>query len=411
MTLTVEEAEAHIRRTCFAYAPPGRTGVELEWLVHDPAEPGRAVAPERLDGALAALDQLPRGGGLSREPGGQVELSTAPAASLPECVEAAAADLAAVRRALARAGLALLGQGLDPSRGPRRVVDHPRYRAMDSYFAADGPWGRVMMCATAAVQVNVECGLEQDYRRRWALAHRLGPVLVAAFANSPLWRGRPTGWRSTRQALWARIDPGRTRPPHHHPAGPRAAWSRYALDARLMCLPRSAPAEDWAAPRGVTFRSWLDGASRCAQTPTLDDLDYHLGTLFPPVRPRGWLELRMIDAQRGDDWIAATAVPATLLDDPAAAEAAWRATAPLCPDGMPQARVWARAARLGPADPALGAAVRSCFAAARAALAPGPVRDAVADFAARYAERGRCPADDRLDELRTATRVEGARSW
>jgi hypothetical protein len=198
--------------------------------------------------------------------------------------------------------------------------------------------------------------------------------------------------------------------PHKGGEDPRAAWSRYALDAPLLCLPGPAADGDWAAPRGVTFRSWLDGSSPCAGPPTLDDLDYHLGTLFPPVRPRGWLELRMIDAQRGDDWIAATAVPATLLDDPAAAEAAWRATEPLCPEDtggdVPPGRVWARAARLGPADPELGAAVRACFAAARAALPPGPARDAVADFAARYAERGRCPANDRLDELR-----RGARSW
>ena len=63
--------------------------------------------------------------------------------------------------------------------------------------------------------------------------------------------------------------------------------------------------------------------------------------------------------------------------------------------------MWRRAARSGPSDPEIGAAVRECFDAASAALVrsgtPQPLRDAVAGFARRYPERGRCPADDLLD--------------
>ena len=44
------------------------------------------------------------------------------------------------------------------------------------------------------------------------------------------------------------------------------------------------------------MRHWLRGDGPRAATQA--DLDYHLSTLFPPVRPRGFLELRVIDAQR-----------------------------------------------------------------------------------------------------------------
>ena len=51
----------------------------------------------------------------------------------------------------------------------------------------------------------------------------------------------------------------------------------------------------------------------------------------------------------------------------------------------------------------LARAAVACFEAADAALgrsgAPAAVRDAVAAFADRYAARGRCPADDMLDEM------------
>ncbi|MEV4613037.1 ergothioneine biosynthesis glutamate--cysteine ligase EgtA [Kitasatospora sp. NPDC049258] len=419
ITLTETQAEAYVRGVCFKTGPPGRVGLELEWLVHDRADRTRPVPAARLDAALTALESaggLPHRSGLTREPGGQIELSTRSAGPLADCVRATAADLDALRDALSRAGLELTGRGLDPHRDPARLLDHPRYRAMEQHFDELGPWGRMMMRATASVQINLDSGDDTDgitgYRRRWTLAHRIGPVLVAAFANSPLWHGRPTGWRSTRQRAWAYADPGRTRPPEPG-QDPRGSWARYALDAPLLCLRRAAPGT-WAAPRGLDFRTWLRGGAG-ERPPTLDDLDYHLTTLFPPVRARGWLELRMVDAQDGDGWIVPAVLAATLLDDPTAAEAAWEATAPLCPSGgdQPAAGTWLRAARLGPADPAIGKAARRCFAAATAALAdsatatatdpdpgPGPggrLRGILTAFAERYTEQGRCPADDLLE--------------
>ncbi|MFJ5609994.1 ergothioneine biosynthesis glutamate--cysteine ligase EgtA [Streptomyces sp. NPDC093221] len=418
--LREDEAEAHVRGVCFKTGPPARTGVELEWLVHDRSDPLSLISVDRLDAALAPVEQpggLPSGSRLTREPGGQVELSSRPADTLAACVDSMAADLAVLRQATDEAGLVLVGRGLDPFRDPPRVLDHPRYRAMESFFDRDGPWGRTMMRRTAALQVNLDAGDDSagtsGYRFRWELAHRIGPVLVAAFANSPVQGGTPTGWVSTRQAVWSRMDPSRTRQPGHD-EDPRTAWTRYALDARLLCV-REGPTDssgvwdaaqpDWSVPGDLTFRAWLRGAPG-VRAPTVDDLDYHLSTLFPPVRPRGWLELRMTDAQDGDDWIVPTVLTATLLDDPVAAEAAHAATEPLCEDGdpMPSEEMWRRAARVGPADPVIGEAVRACFDAAAGALArtdaPAALRLAVADFAERYPERGRCPAHDQLDALR-----------
>ncbi|WP_308119535.1 ergothioneine biosynthesis glutamate--cysteine ligase EgtA [Streptomyces sp. JJ38] len=404
--LTEAEADAYVRGICFKTGPPRRVGVELEWHVRDREDPARAAPPELLDAALAPFQpggtpgRLPGGGRLTREPGGQLELSSPPGESLADCVSLAATDLAVLREALAGAGATLHGHGVNPYHTPPRVLDHPRYRAMEAHFDRLGPWGRAMMRGTAAVQISLDAGDDGDgptgYRQRWELVHRLGPVLVAAFANSPRWNGHPTGWASTRQRIWYHTDPPRTRPPSaHHP--PRAEWARYALDAPLLCLRRGhdGPGADWTAPPRLTFRDWLRGD--CAERPpTRADLDYHLSTLFPPVRPRGWLELRMIDAQPGDGWIAATAVAATLLDDPDAAAEARAVTEPLA--ARPSSPgLWLRAARHGPADPLLGPAVRGCVAAAEAALAKsapgGAAHRAVAEFAERYADRGRCPAD------------------
>jgi glutamate--cysteine ligase len=146
----------------------------------------------------------------------------------------------------------------------------------------------------------------------------------------------------------------------------------------------------WTANPGLTFLEWIDKGE-----PTLEDLSYHLSTLFPPVRPRGWLELRMIDALPDPYWPVPVAVAAALLDDPVAAEVARAATAPC-------AERWTEACRDALTDPALARAAKSCFAAAHEAMSrQGATRLArlVADYAERYVERGRCPADDVVDPI------------
>ena len=434
--LSEDAAEAHVHGICFKTGPPQQVGVELEWLVCDSHDPALPVAPDRVTAALAGLavpGGLPAAGRLTTEPGGQLELSSQPAATLTGCVASAARDLTAIRNALQEAGLRLAGHGLDPFRPPRRIIDEPRYAAMEEFFDRRGPWGRVMMCSTASVQVCLDAGTggagPASYRSRWSLLHSIGPVLVAAFANSPLLGGRPTGWRSTRQAVWAAIDPTRTRAPagaRLSGSAPRSDWASYALDAEVMCI-RQPRSESWSAPPGLTFREWLrsgtqirqpngaagapSGPARGPRPPTRDDLDYHLSTLFPPVRPRGHMELRMIDAQPGDGWVVPTAVTAALLADPLAADSALAATEPIWAagrapggDGNGALSPWLRAAREGPADPRFGRAIRDCFEAADAALSRSAgnqvvIRRAVADFAERYVLRGRCPADDRLDAL------------
>ncbi|MFH8686431.1 ergothioneine biosynthesis glutamate--cysteine ligase EgtA [Streptomyces anulatus] len=395
-------AEDLLRGICFKTGPPRTVGVELEWLIHDRERPDLPVGRERLDSAVEAVRALPLSAALTFEPGGQLELSSQPAGSLMECVDTTAADLAAVRASLGAAGLAPVGLGVDPWQPPRRRLREPRYDAMEAALDRAGPAGRAMMCTSASVQVCLDAGEEEPgplgYGRRWQLAHLLGAVLVAAFANSPFQQGRRTGWRSTRQSLWADLDPGRTLAPGSARA-PREAWAAHVLDTTVLCI--RCEEGPWDVPEGLTFREWIRTGS--PRPPVRADLDYHLTTLFPPIRPRGHLELRMIDAQSGPDgWLVPLAVATALFDDPEAAETVYRAVKPLAETAgspaAPRNPLWTAAAREGLADPELRAAATVCFGAALPALermgASGAVLDTVAAFTDRYVARGRCPADD-----------------
>ncbi|MFJ9428567.1 ergothioneine biosynthesis glutamate--cysteine ligase EgtA [Streptomyces sp. NPDC101490] len=401
--LTEGDAEDLLRCICFKTGPPRTVGAELEWLVHDLRDPRLPVRPPRLAAALDTVRSLPLVSALTFEPGGQLELSSRPAGSLMECLDSLAADLRAVRSALGPLGLTLNGYGVDPWHAPRgRVLQEPRYDAMETALNRTGPAGRAMMCESASVQICLDAGLPGPgplgYHRRWRLAHLLGPVLVAAFANSPRHGGRRTGWRSTRQALWTDLDPLRALAPAPEEE-PREEWTAHVLDTPVMCV--RADEGPWAVPEGLTFRDWLRSGG--PRPPDADDLRYHITTLFPPVRPRGHLELRMVDAQSGQDgWMVPVAVTTAVFDDPEAAETVHRAVRPLAeragPGPAPRNPLWLAAAREGLADPELHAVTREVFAAALDALpriGAGPeVREAVAAFHERYVIPGSCPADE-----------------
>ncbi|MYT25896.1 ergothioneine biosynthesis glutamate--cysteine ligase EgtA, partial [Streptomyces sp. SID7760] len=273
---------------CFKTGPPRTLGAELEWLVLDAERPGAILPPDRLTAAHDAARALPLHSRFTIEPGGQLELSSAPASSLSGCVDGLQADLTAVRAALRSRGLVLRGTGRDPRRPLRRLLYSPRYDAMETYFDRTGPAGRAMMRSSASVQVCVDAGYEEPgplgYGRRWRMAHLLGAVFVAAFANSPAHEGPYAGWRCSRQGIWHDLDARRSLAPPLD-AEPRAGWTRHALDTEVMCV-RSEGDGPWPVPRGMTFRDWLraGGATggrgrRGLRAPTAEDLEYHLTTL------------------------------------------------------------------------------------------------------------------------------------
>lgn len=294
----------------------GMIGLESEafpiWRTGEGGPGGRVpLAGGRRTGTLRLLEELspltetaeglplsvlPNGTRVTPEPGGQIEIATA----ARDTAAAALDDLDAGHAALARAyddqGATLAGAGLDVWHTPASVPQQltaPRYPAMAAYFAGRGPTGRIMMCHTASLQVNVCLGPPTVAAERWLVANLLAPLTVATFAASPV-RDAVSG----RAQLWRRLDPTRTGVPRSLVDDDAADPVEQLVDAALhadVLLVRTTAGCRPGRP-GWPFGAWVTDGDPALGRPTAEDLRYHLTTLFPEVRARGFLELRGIDA-------------------------------------------------------------------------------------------------------------------
>jgi glutamate--cysteine ligase len=393
-------AALHIGGACLRDGPVGQVGLEVEAHCFDLTDPMRRPEWSELSDAIASVPKLPGGSAITVEPGGAVELSGPPLDGPLAAITAMRADRTVLAEAFARRGLGLILLGADPLRPAARVNPGDRYRAMEQFFDASGTGaaGAAMMTSTASVQVNVDAGPRDGWVDRVRLAHALGPTMIAISANSPLLGAEFTGWRSARQRVWSQLDDARCGPVlGTTDDDPVNDWVHYALKAPVMLVhtPEAIPVTEW-----VPFADWADGTTRLGdRQPTEADLDYHLTTLFPPVRPRGFLEIRYLDSLPDDIWPAVVFTIVTLLDDPVAADIATAATELV-------ATAWDRAAQIGLGDRRLHQAAVTCVAAA-AERAPAELVPAMQSLLAEV-EQGRSPADrfcDRVVDHGIATAV------
>ena len=330
---------------------------------------------------------LPGGGTITYEPGGQIEYATTPRGSIAELTAELEGVIPPLVAAAADAGIRLLGRGIDPVNPlerARAVLPGERYTAMRRYLARIGEAGPRMMLQTAAIQVNVELADPEgrDAEARWRVLNAAAPYLTAIFANSSVHAGEETGFASFRARQWRLLDRRRTGLLGRE-ADAVAEYTDFGLEAGWIFGPADREAEP--------FVEWVVRGEA-----TVEDWRKHLTTLFPEIRPRGFLEVRSIDALP-PEWCA---VPAIL-------------TAGLCADGRglaeagevvggPDSVLLQDAARLGLAEPRLARGAAALFeialrAGERTGVLDAHALDLAGAFFSAYTARGRMPCSGGVD--------------
>jgi glutamate--cysteine ligase len=357
VSLTEAELLDDVRQRLFAptrSANPRTIGLELELIPIHKSTRIRALATADKGASTAeVLTQLGQrerwneessggdppswntkdGARISFEPGGQIEISTAPQPTASEVIDSTQQLVTTIRTAMSTAGIELVARGVDPYNDVDTVplqLHRDRYTGMTRYFESIGPSGVRMMRQTAALQINLERG--EDPRSRWRLLNSLAPIVVALFANSRQYAGKRTEWASYRAQLWRTLDPSRTGIVYDE-TGPVERYLDFALGAVAMRSGNGGVAyrklREWMAEPDVNRDEWL----------------FHLSTLFPEVRPKEFFELRSADTIEPDALAAPVVFVTSLVYDE---ESAHRAIELI---GAPGEGLLERAGRLGLADP------------------------------------------------------------
>ncbi|MBA4221224.1 MAG: glutamate--cysteine ligase [Methylobacterium sp.] len=266
------------------------------------------------------------GGAISLEPGGQFELSGAPLANVHETAGELEQHLADLKVVAEPHGIGFLPLGHSPlwTREQTPMMPKRRYQIMKNYMPKVGTRGLDMMFRTCTVQVNLDFADEADMVRKLRVSLALQPLAAALFAASPFSEGRLNGFQSMRSEIWRDTDNARSGmlPFAFDEGMSYEAYVDWALDVPMYFVKRGDTYHDVA---GASFRDLLAG--KLPQLPgeraTMSDWVNHLGTLFPEVRLKRYIEMRGADAGPVEMLNALPAFWVGLLYDDAALAAAW----------------------------------------------------------------------------------------
>jgi glutamate--cysteine ligase len=273
----------------------GRAGrVERLWdqlLAVGGCEPLRDEAGPGGEGLLIGV-RAGRWSAVAEVGRGTVEVVIGPRPSLQDLAADLDTALGRLIPAARRAGLRLLGYGIQPRTVPHRALMTPK-RHYAALLRAIGPrWLRFTVTASDQVHLDVT---RQELIPALNLMNAVAGVVIALTANSPVYGGRPRGHASGRERLMAETTPERYR----HGAIPRRFadvedYVRWASGFRCLCLPDGRGG--YRLPPG----SYLQHAHRRAAD--LEEFLFHEHYLWPSARPRarlGTMEIRPACQQPG----------------------------------------------------------------------------------------------------------------
>jgi glutamate--cysteine ligase len=235
-------------------------------------------------------------GTLSLEPGGQVEWSSRPQATLGELRHELSGHLTALRAVGDALGVRWLALGLDPVHSVAEMPWMPkaRYRIMRDYLGQRGPLAHRMMTQTTSIQCAFDYADEQDWQKKFKAAALLAPVATALFANSEQVDGGPSGHRSYRQVIWQQTDPDRCGIPAvvFQPGFDMERWLDWMLDVPTIFRHR---ARGLVPASGLPFRQLMQ-LTGCNALRS-EDWETHASTIFTEVRSYTYIEVRSADLQ------------------------------------------------------------------------------------------------------------------
>ncbi|MBL0849353.1 MAG: glutamate--cysteine ligase [Candidatus Liberibacter ctenarytainae] len=260
--------------------------------------------------------------GISLEPGGQIEVSSAPLKNVHQIKEEIFGYITILKDITHRLDLGIVGIGANPKWALAEIPVMPksRYKLMKKYMPEVGTHGRDMMFRTCTTQVSLDFSSEIDMIKKLRVSLKLQPLATALFAFSPFTERKINGFQSWRGEIWRHTDRNRTGllPFVFEKNFCFEHYIQWALDIPMYFIIRN---DQYYGCTDITFRQFMNGALKGRVElwyPTMEDWENHLSTLFPDVRLRNCLEMRGADSSTPQQILALTAFWTGLLYDSSA---------------------------------------------------------------------------------------------
>lgn len=297
---------------CARSGEPRKLGIELEHFLLD--ERGQAV--QFLGGAERLLEACARRWtgqrrfseghligltcegfscecALSLEPGSQFETSIGPSSEIREIAATYDGFMKEARVLAQGLGYRMENEGYHPTARAEEIVILPkeRYRIMHGHFEETGKHGVNMMRATASTQVSLGYSSEEEAERLFSWASAVTPALALLSDNAAVYEGAPYQGRLLRAKIWADVDKERCGFAGLPETGEGffARYAEYILNVPLLLVLDG-------EGNGVSVGNKTVAEVYCDRVMTEEEINHALSMVFPHVRLRTYVEIRLMDS-------------------------------------------------------------------------------------------------------------------
>ena len=271
---------------------------------------------------------------ISLEPGSQLEISVVQSNDISEIEKNYTKYYAMIEAALKNRGQALLAQGYLPkaSAAGQPLLPKARYYFMDEHFKNAGTMGVNMMRGTASCQVSFDYTSQEDFIDKYRCACLVSPVLALMTSNAPVFEQKKNTNPLIRTHIWQNVDSQRT---GILPAtfDEDFSFKKYAE----FVLSQKAIFELIDGNPVKSDRTVLEVLTEVQGTQYHEAMLLYMSLVFPDVRLRQYIELRIADSLPPADTIAYAAFLKGLFED-AAGLKTWLAQFPQSCEAIRQAQ-------------------------------------------------------------------------
>lgn len=228
---------------------------------------------------------------ITLEPGGQVEISLRPLTSVIEIEKYYLEVIEEINNVLMPNQM-LAGIGYHPVTRIEELSLLPkkRYAMMYDYFQDNGIFCHNMMKGTAATQVSIDYKDEEDFIKKFRVANYISPAMASLFDATPFFEGVPTIGKNMRARIWAETDVKRSK------LIPGSLTTHFDFKSYAEYLLKLPPILLYTEGK-LIYSKDEPLLSSLSKYPFYEsELEHHQSMVFPDVRLKRFIEIRMPDS-------------------------------------------------------------------------------------------------------------------